>query len=308
MKDTFAIGFYKQMRSMKDKTLGISFETYYFLTLFFASFCIFLSTVIIYIFPNYGIYTIIPMGLVFVILLFNGIFVYLFRALSFPIVFDIFKMKLKKQRDKCFIFVIDSSKTMSLRIGIIDNNLKRAYDPIGKFYYKYEGSEVFTWEGFPALVVYNGIGEAIDTTKVGILQQIHNMGFKTKYDFINGINSLKAEAEKTKQELSIANTKGDANKVAVLTEKLNKINSTMNTVEMSVQPFIIQNLNLESVMSFMSNQNAHLDLLSIETALTAGMQLAKKDDIYGSMPDMKWLIILGLLAVAGVIGYKFFMG
>jgi len=38
------------------------------------------------------------------------------------------------------------------------------------------------------------------------------------------------------------------------------------------------------------------------------MQLAKKDDIYGSMPDMKWLIILGLLAVAGVIGYKFFMG
>ena len=82
----------------------------------------------------------------------------------------------------------------------------------------------------------------------------------------------------------------------------------MNTVEMSVQPFIIQNLNLESVMSFMSNQNAHLDLLSIETALTAGMQLAKKDDIYGSMSDMKWLIILGLLAVAGVIGYKFFMG
>jgi len=235
--------------------------------------------------------------------------VWVFRSMTIPIVFDLLKLRLKKERNKCILFTIDASGMLTMKIGIADGTLKKAIDPDINFAYNYTDKDVFMWEGFPALVVYTGIGTALNPSKLAVLQQIHEMGFKSKFDFIQQVKKLETQIEKLKNELEVAEIKNEDDKIKELSKQLEELQNTKKIIEDNTQPFCIQFLNLDAVTNFISNENSHLKTLAIETALTAGMQLARRDEIFNPMglSSMKWIIGLVFMAIIGFIAYQQFM-
>jgi len=299
-----AIELYKRYMNVKALKKGISAETLFYALNSFGILSLFVSIVaIIY---NYDMIAIVFAMLSAIVIIIDTILAVIFKKLTFPFVFDIFKIKWRKEGGKCILFTLDSSGMLDARIGYVDANMKRVYDPYSRFYYRYSGKEIFLFHGLPALIVYRGIGQAIDPVMLKALQKIHEMGFEDKYDFLKAIKTIKTEISRLKDELKLAKMNNDDKKAKIIEEQITKREEDLNFIQKALEIVPMFNINLESVMNFLSNQNAHLDLLAVETAFTAGQQMARRDD-YTSISDiMKWILPLGILFIMAIMAYGFF--
>ncbi|XRP97773.1 hypothetical protein ACO3UB_08450 (plasmid) [Methanocaldococcus sp. 16A] len=299
-----AIEFYKRYMNVRALKKGISAETLFYLLNGFGIVSVFISVVaIIY---RYDIVAAIFAMLSAVVIVIDVFLAVIFKKLTFPFVFDIFKMKWRREGGKCILFTLDSSGMLDARIGYVDANMKRVYDPYSRFYYRYTGKEIFLFHGLPALIVYRGIGQAIDPIMLKALQKIHEMGFEDKYDFLKAMKQLNKDISRLKEELKLAKAKNDEDKIKLIEEQLKSKETQLDNIKKVLEIVPLFNINLEAVMNFLSNQNAHLDLLAVETAFTAGQQMARRDD-YTSMSDiMKWM--LPIVVIFGIImfAYMFF--
>ncbi|WP_456416670.1 hypothetical protein [Methanocaldococcus sp.] len=301
-----AIEFYKRYMNVRALKKGISAETLFYILNIFGIISVMVT--IITIIYRYDIVAAIFAMLSAVVIIIDVFLAVIFKKLTFPFVFDIFKMKWRKEGGKCILFTLDSSGMLDARIGYVDANMKRVYDPYSQFYYRYSGKEIFLFHGVPALIVYRGIGQAIDPVMLKALQKIHEMGFEDKYDFLKAMKQLKKEISRLKEEYKLAKMSNDENKVKLIEEQLKSKETQLEYIQKALEVIPIFNINLDAVMNFLSNQNAHLDLLAVETAFTAGQQMARRDD-YTSMSDiMKWIIPLAVIFMVIAFAYMFFKG
>ncbi|WP_292459347.1 hypothetical protein [Methanothermococcus sp.] len=304
-----AIEMYKRIQNIGMSFKNKSYESYYYILGILSILSSFIPLIVYAFAPQYLLYSFIAALIPTIYILGSMVGVWVFRSMTIPIVFDLFQLKLKKEKNKCILFTIDASGMLTMKIGIADGTLKKVIDPSINFAYNYTDKDVFMFEGFPALVVYNGIGTALNPLKLGVLQQIHEMGFKSKFDFIKQVKTLETHIEKLKNELEIAKIKNKEDKIKELSKQLEELQNTKKLIEDNTQPFCIQFLNLDAVTNFISNENSHLKTLAIETALTAGMQLARRDEIFNplGLSSMKWIIGLAFMAIVGFIVYQQFM-
>ena len=305
-----AIEMYKRIQNIGMSFKNTSYETYYYILGVLSILLSFIPLIVYAFAPKYLLYSFIIVMIPTIYILGSMAGVWVFRSMTMPIIFDLFRLKLKKERNKCILFTIDASGMLTMKIGIVDGTLKRALDPELNFTYNYTDKDVFIWEGFPALVVYTGIGTALNPSKLAVLQQIHEMGFKSKFEFMQQVKNLETQIEKLKKELEVQKIKNNNDKIKELSKQLEELQNTKKIIEDNTQPFCIQFLNLDAVTNFISNENSHLKTLAIETALTAGMQLARKDEIYNpiGLSSMKWIIGLVFIGIIGFIVYQQFMG
>ena len=213
--------------------------------------------------------------------------------------------------NECIIFFIDELGVMDTTIGEIDFSIREVKDKATGARFEFSDGDIVYYYRVPVVFVSGKSTRAIPIKYVNIIQNLRDLGFKTKSDvkkFMSEKNKIIAEIleniGKLKRDLDVAvgdDKKNIESNIKKLEMELNKEREGIRQIEEAINEIPLGTIKLQDITKVLGNENPEIKLAKAQRFYLAGYTRGQRDE--GFIQILKWITLIVALVSAPTVAY-----
>ncbi len=259
----------------------------------------------------YSSLNVIIYGLLIIIFGICALIVLFIRFYAPEFVLELIKIKLLRKANECIIFFVDELGVMDTTVGEIDFSVREVKDKATGARFEFAPGDVVYYYRVPVVFVNGASGRVIPAKYANVIQNLRNLGFKTKSDvkrFMDMKNKRIAEIlekiGKLKRDLDVVD--GETRKkieleIKKLEEELTKERKEIEQIEDAINEIPWGTIKLQDITKVLGNENPEIKKAKAQRYYLAGYVRGMKDE--GFIQILKWITLIVALIAAPTVTY-----